>query len=162
MSSVVEIRSALESEIAALASALAPEVGPEQVMQRWMESQQGYRDMLVAILDGSPVGTVSLGGVGHVSPNSLRLFALDVGPAFRGRGIGTRLIGAVEDKAREQRFARVNLEVEVKNVDAIRLYERLGYLRLGQKFIETWMDTNEEGDYAEVQAEFLAMSIELR
>jgi ribosomal protein S18 acetylase RimI-like enzyme len=61
----------------------------------------------------------------------LRLFALDVGLRFRGRGIGTALIEAVERRARRQGLRGVNLEVGVDNGDAIRLYERLGYRRRG-------------------------------
>ena len=87
--------------------------------------------MLIAESDGEVVGTVSVGGVGNQIPYMLRLFALDVGLRFRGRGIGTALIEAVERRARRQGLRGVNLEVGVDNGDAIRLYERLGYRRRG-------------------------------
>ena len=61
---------------------------------RFEESREGYRGIFVAELDGCPAGTVSMGGHGFQRPGSLRLFALDVGEAFRGQGVGTALVNA--------------------------------------------------------------------
>ena len=52
--------------------------------------------MLIASLDEKIVGTVSTTGHLHQMPNSLRLFALDVSPVYRRRGVGTALLEAVE------------------------------------------------------------------
>ena len=87
--------------------------------------------MLVAELDGRVVGTVSMGGHGFQRQGSLRLFALDVGAAFRRRGVGTALVKAVEAIASGRDLDEVNLEVAIGDRDAIRLYERLGYRRHG-------------------------------
>ena len=46
-------------------------------------------------------------------------------------GVGTALVEAVEDTARRNGLQSVNLEVAVDNTDAIRLYQRLGYERVG-------------------------------
>ena len=78
------------------------------------------------------VGSVGIGGGRHQSPGSLRLFAfdvgaLDVGPAFQRKGVGTALIKAVEAIAATRDVAEINLEVTIDNKDAIRLYGRLGY-----------------------------------
>ena len=48
------------------------------------------------------------------------MFALDVGRAFRKRGMETVLIEAVESTAIGTNLGEVNLEVSVENVDAIR------------------------------------------
>jgi len=53
-----------------------------------------------------------------------------VAPAARGRGVGTALMNALEDLAREHRFAKITLEVAASNTGAISLYRRLGYLGL--------------------------------
>ena len=79
--------------------------------QRFEESQRGYRTMLVAELDGSLVGTVSLGGSRFQRLGSQRMFALDVGTESRGRGIGTALVREVEAVAVEMGLNEVNLEV---------------------------------------------------
>ncbi len=48
-------------------------------------------------------------------------------PAFRGRGLGTRLMAHAEGLARERTLAKLSLIVFEKNTGAKRLYDRLGY-----------------------------------
>ena len=95
----LRIRPVEQEDIGGLIAALAPGVGEAQMRMRFEESLDGYREILVAELDGYPVGTVSTGGHGFQRPGSLRLFALDVGEAFRGKGVGTALVNAVEAAA---------------------------------------------------------------
>ena len=95
----LRIRPVEQEDIGGLIAALAPGVGEAQMRMRFEESLDGYREILVAELDGYPVGTVSTGGHGFQRPGSLRLFALDVGEAFRGQGVGTALVNAVEAAA---------------------------------------------------------------
>jgi len=57
----------------------------------------------------------------------LRIAALAVDAAARGRGVGSRLLEAVIDKARRERCRAVRLEVVDTNTGARRLYERLGF-----------------------------------
>ena len=101
--------------------------------------------MLVAELDGQVVGTVSMGGHGFQRPGSLRLFALDVGAAFRRRGVGTALVKAVEAIASGRDLDEVNLEVAICSRDAIRLYERLGYRRHGDPVSDRWERRLDDG-----------------
>jgi ribosomal protein S18 acetylase RimI-like enzyme len=56
------------------------------------------------------------------------LHTLAVAPAMRGKGIGTLLLDAVFQIAREKRFRSVSLEVVDTNRDARRLYERTGFV----------------------------------
>ena len=53
---------------------------------------------------------------------------LAVSPAMRGKGVGTRLLEAVFQTAREKGFKSVSLEVVDTNPDARRLYERVGFV----------------------------------
>ncbi len=53
---------------------------------------------------------------------------LAVAPAMRGKGVGTLLLDAVFQTAREKGFKSVSLEVVDTNPDARRLYERLGFV----------------------------------
>ena len=95
------IRRVREGDVESLVDSLGPDTSGAQVGQRFEESQLGYRTMLVAEVDGSSVGTVSMGGGRFQRRGSLRMFALDVGAKFRERGIGTALIRAVEAVALE-------------------------------------------------------------
>ena len=47
--------------------------------------------------------------------------------AFRGRGLGRRLVDATVNRACEAGLTRIELEVFSSNVSAIRLYERCGF-----------------------------------
>ncbi|EIV94762.1 GNAT family N-acetyltransferase [Frankia sp. QA3] len=57
---------------------------------------------------------------------------LGVEPDSRGRGFGRRLAGASLDRLRAQGLDRVRLTVDGENVAAVRLYRRLGFVRLGE------------------------------
>ena len=59
-----------------------------------------------------------------------RLYSLASRPEARGKGVGSALLAAVERAARQRRCRELRLEVRIDNASAIRLYERLGYLRL--------------------------------
>jgi ribosomal protein S18 acetylase RimI-like enzyme len=48
-------------------------------------------------------------------------------PEFRGRGLGTRLMDAVEAETRAAGSRRIVLDVETDNRKAIELYERLSF-----------------------------------
>jgi RimJ/RimL family protein N-acetyltransferase len=52
---------------------------------------------------------------------------------YRGQGIGTRLLRATLQKARQNGLERVELEVFAANGAAIRLYEREGFRVEGKK-----------------------------
>ena len=60
-----------------------------------------------------------------------RLYSLATAPQARGRGVGKRLLAALERKVRERGRARLRLEVRTDNAGAIRLYEKAGYVRYG-------------------------------
>ena len=148
----MRIRPVKLADIYELADSLSPKVSNAQVRRRYDESLLGYREMLVAELDGQIAGTVSTGGWGFQRPNSLRMFALDVGKAFRSRGVGTALIRAIESAAIGLNLHEVNLEVAVENVDAIRLYERLGYRRLPEPVTDSWDEIDDQGNVQAIKA----------
>jgi ribosomal-protein-alanine N-acetyltransferase len=66
------------------------------------------------------VGMIEPDGVGHV-------VALGVGPDHRRRGLGRRLMGAVERGFRSRGVNTVRLEVRTSNIIAQKLYFDLGY-----------------------------------
>jgi putative acetyltransferase len=79
---------------------------------------------LVADVDGQAAGCVALvpldPGVGEIK----RVF---VDPGHRGRGIATRLLAALEDRARAEEIRTLLLETGVRQPESVALYEKLGF-----------------------------------
>ncbi len=67
---------------------------------------------------------------------------LGVEQARRGQGVGSALVSAAEERVAGRGFRRAGLGVEIGNVDALRLYRRLGYqdtpVRCESRY--TWYD----------------------
>ena len=61
-----------------------------------------------------------------------RLYSVAVDPGHRGSGLGALLVGDCEATALARGRAILRLEVRADNAAAIRLYERLGYGRIGR------------------------------
>jgi len=55
------------------------------------------------------------------------IYGFRIQPEYRGFGLGTRMLVVVEKDLLQRGFRRVTLNVAQENIDAIRLYERLGY-----------------------------------
>ena len=68
--------------------------------------------------------------------------ALDAWPT--GAGVGTQIIAACEEAARQRGDKMVGIGVEVSNVNARRLYERLGYEYWGD-VIDEWGEVDADG-----------------
>ena len=127
------------ADVAPLAHAMGwPEYG---MRHRWQEQLDGKREMFVANIDGTSVGSVSINEEPEV-PGFLHLFALDVSPHLQRRGIGTLLIARVEAEAVSRGHDGVYLDVGIENHDARRLYERLGYLVEGEPVERGWHRPN--------------------
>jgi len=85
----------------------------------------------VAVADSAVVGWCDVipspwEGFRHVG----RL-GMGVAPAFRGKGIGYRLLDTTVQGAHAERLLRIELEVFSSNASAVRLYERYGFVREG-------------------------------
>ncbi len=68
-----------------------------------------------------------------VEPSLFLLDGIAVADDARGMGIGTALLDAVEDKARQRNCDRVRLDVIDTNPRARALYERRGYIAVAQE-----------------------------
>ena len=88
---------------------------------------------LVAYRDGQPVGCGGWRTLSHYADEAAaadvaeikRMYAV---PAERGTGLAGQLLAAVEDSAREHGMTRMVLETGRRQPEAIRFYEKCGYL----------------------------------
>ncbi len=72
-------------------------------------------------------------------PHEVRLVEIIVAAEFRGQGIGSAVIGDVLAAA-ESAGKPVRLHVNVTNSGAMRLYERLGFRRIGGDEVQHLME----------------------
>lgn len=49
-------------------------------------------------------------------------------PSAQGKGVGSRLLQFAEEKAKENGFSKISLNVEIEKTNAQKLYERLGFV----------------------------------
>jgi len=80
---------------------------------------------LVAWHNGQIVGWCFIWELDSAAPT----FGLAVSDAYHGRGLGTRLMGAVMDWAKQQRLQQVDLTVVQDNLVAQHIYSRFGFVR---------------------------------
>jgi GNAT superfamily N-acetyltransferase len=79
---------------------------------------------MVADLDGETVGCA---GLRRHDPETVELKRMYVRPAYRRRGLGRRLLLAVEDRARRLGYRRLILETGLQQPEAMALYQADGY-----------------------------------
>ncbi len=93
---------------------------------------------VIAIEGGFPVGaawyrlfSAERPGYGFVDERTPEL-AIAVVPSARGKGIGSKLLDTLLDRAREAGHGSISLSVDCDNAGAIDLYERHGFARVGE------------------------------
>ncbi|WP_079085164.1 GNAT family N-acetyltransferase [Streptomyces dysideae] len=120
--------------------------------RRFARQEAGESTYLIAWLDGRPVGHTEVRwrgcddpGVRAARPGCPEINALSVWPeALRSRGIGSALIRAAEQLAREHGSTVVGLGVAADNPRAAALYERLGYRPLSD-YLGRWSYEGHDG-----------------
>lgn len=94
-------------------------------IRNWLENQRDI--VLVADAGDELAGFVALqGGVFRRNRHSGYL-VLGVSQAYGGRGLGRGLMEAIEARARQQSFHRLELTVMTHNERALALYRKLGF-----------------------------------
>lgn len=90
----------------------------------------------VARLNGEIVGC----GAAVLQPEGYaELKRMFVREAARGHGVGRRVLAFLEEQVRRRGVTLARLETGVYSHDAIRLYERMGYVKIGP-FASYWDD----------------------
>lgn len=78
---------------------------------------------LVGLIDDKIVASVMGGYEGH--RGWINYLAVD--PDYRRQGLGREIMEAVEERIRTFDAAKINLQVRMSNLEAIRFYESIGY-----------------------------------
>ena len=78
----------------------------------------------VARVDGVPAGC---GGLRQLDGRTGEIKRMYVAPAFRGTGVATAVLAALESQARERSWTALRLETGNAQPDAVRFYTREGY-----------------------------------
>ena len=104
--------------------------GDRRALEAWFDSPgKGDEAMLVAELDGKPAGAaflVTLVDYFHQRPHA-HLSVLAVEKWAEGKGVGSALLDACEQWARDRGSDRLTLSALVTNSRARGIYERRGY-----------------------------------
>jgi GNAT superfamily N-acetyltransferase len=125
----------------------------EHVLQRW-ERQNAGDLFLLASVDGELVGHTMLfrqskypaidAAYGPAEINALHAYV-------HGQGIGTAIIAAAEQFARQWGKTHIGLAVEPDNDGARRLYDRLGYRPCPDgRVIDEWTEKDADGNLIEL------------
>ncbi len=81
-------------------------------------------DPLVAYSDGK---AVACGAIKELQPGVAEIKRMFTLPEYRGQGVASRLLVALEERARSKGFRECWLETGMKQVDAVALYRKNGY-----------------------------------
>ncbi len=89
-----------------------------------------------------PAMFVPLQELENLAPGTWYVNVLAVLPAFRGAGLGTKLLGLADDTGRKLGKRGMSVIVSDSNTGARRLYERLGYHEAGRRTMvkEDWVN----------------------
>jgi ribosomal protein S18 acetylase RimI-like enzyme len=116
------------------------EEGANRLYRTWLRKSfsEGFSsDFLVAHRDGRPEGFLTLrprDGVPHID-------LLGVAEEARGRGVGGRLIRCAESRLRAQGAGRVDVITQGHNIDALRVYQKSGFLIASSDiFFHIWLE----------------------
>jgi ribosomal-protein-alanine N-acetyltransferase len=65
--------------------------------------------------------------MGYISGRGGAMYTLDVHPYYRRKGVGTRLVFAIEEELRGLGASAIRLEAALENPEAMELYHKAGY-----------------------------------
>jgi DNA-binding MarR family transcriptional regulator/predicted N-acetyltransferase YhbS len=104
-------------------------------------ADDGASVFVVASSDGLPVGC---GGVQRITAPIGEIKRMWVDPAWRGAGLGSRLLRHLETEAIQLGYHTVRLDTNASLTDAIALYERAGYRHIARyndnPYAQVWLE----------------------
>ncbi len=86
-------------------------------------------EFYVGIIDGH---IVAMGALKRLTDTRAEICRMRVHPDFQRRGLGTRILSRLEERARELGFRTLTLETTAGQVAAIGMYTKAGYVEVGR------------------------------
>ena len=119
-----DVSRALIGRLNAELSGAYPEPGATHFGLEPKEVAAGRGAFLVVYHDGTPVGCGALRLLDAATGELKRMY---VSPAVRGKGLGRRLVAALESEARALGLRRLVLETGIRQTAALALYRATGF-----------------------------------
>jgi ribosomal protein S18 acetylase RimI-like enzyme len=114
--------------------------------ERWLERASNPYGFL-AVEDGISLGTMGAFVDGEPDHRIAHIVGVFVIKAARGRGIGSKLLGAILDKiGQDSSIQAVQLTVNKEQIPAVKLYEKFGFQITGEES-QKMGDGNEHTEY---------------
>ena len=86
-------------------------------------------EFYVGIIDGR---IVAMGALKRLTDTRAEICRMRVHPDLQRRGLGTRILSKLEQRARDLGFRTLTLDTTVGQVAAIRMYTRAGYVEVAR------------------------------
>jgi len=106
---------------------LAERDGKEHSFYAQFNQIAKLRYVVVAYEDSQPVGC---GALKEYQPNVMEIKRMYTVSASRGKGVASQILSELEIWAKELNYKKCILETGKKQPEAIRLYEKNGYIRI--------------------------------
>jgi ribosomal protein S18 acetylase RimI-like enzyme len=119
---------ALRESPGAFSSKLSDWQGTGDTEERWRSRLVGVSLNLVAFVDAKPAGVI---GARCLDDGTVEVLSTWVAPWARGHGVGDALVDAVLRWAKRHAAVKAALDVYRTNQNAIRLYQRHGFVEAG-------------------------------
>lgn len=114
---------------------------------QWDRHSYGEATVLVVDWNTFPIAQAAIYWQGKPThPGLPDIQSFRVFPAFRGMGIGSKLLDACEDTVAARGYNEVSLSVGIENPRARALYERRGYEAAGEPYFDEWNYLDARGE----------------
>lgn len=113
--------------VASLDAELSDRDGSDHAFYDQFNKIEGLKYTVVLYEDWIPVGC---GAIKAFSPKTMEVKRMFVRPKYRGKGLASRVLAALEEWAIELQCTRCILETGKRQPEAIQLYQNRGYQRI--------------------------------
>ena len=115
-----------------------------QILEDFCTSSEKF--MISAFHNNQIIGNLGIFGLGGFSKHSARL-GMGIEKSYQGQGLGKELIKYALELAKENGLHRIDLTVRTFNSSGIRLYESMGFSKVGILRDVVFIDGKFESEY---------------